>query len=60
MRQSSDLELEPRLDVLLERFRDGLIEIAQDLHGQLRIDALIADEIVEGIGQSKADTVEVG
>lgn len=49
------LELESRLDVLLERFRDGLVKVAQDLHGELRVDALIADEVVERVGQSEAD-----
>lgn len=54
------LELESRLDVLLERFRDGLVKVAQDLHGELRVDALVADEVVERVRQSEADaTVKV-
>lgn len=55
----SDLKLQPGLDVLLERFRDRLIEIAQNLHRQLWVDAFIADEIVESIGKSQADAVKV-
>lgn len=52
------LELQARLDVLLQRLGDGLVEVAQDLHRQLRVDALIADEVVERIRQRKADAAK--
>lgn len=49
------LELQTAADVLLECFRDGLIKVSQDLHGQLRMDARLADKVVERIRQRKAN-----
>ena len=37
------LELQTTLDVLLQRLGDGLVKVAEDLHRQLRVDALLAD-----------------
>jgi hypothetical protein len=54
---SPHLELKTGLDILLQRLGDGLIKVAQNLHGKLRVDALITDEIIEGIRQSETDTV---
>lgn len=51
------LEGQPILDVLLQRLGDGLVEVAQDLHRQLRVDTLVADEIVERVRQGKADAI---
>ena len=53
------LELQPTLHILLQRLGDGLVEVAENLHGQLRIDAFIADEVIERIGQSEPDTAVV-
>lgn len=55
--EKTDLELQPTLDVFLQRLGDGLIEVAEDLHGELRVDAFIADEIIEGIRQSEPDAM---
>ncbi|KND87877.1 hypothetical protein TOPH_07523 [Tolypocladium ophioglossoides CBS 100239] len=52
---STNLELQAALDVLLQRLRDRLVEVAQDLHRQLRVDALIANEVVERVRQSEPD-----
>lgn len=49
------LKLKSSFNVLLKSLSDGLIEIAQDLHGKLRVDALVADEIIEGICQSETN-----
>lgn len=52
------LEGQTALDVLLQRLGDGLIKVAQDLHRQLRVDALLADEVVESIRQSETDAMQ--
>lgn len=56
-KEGTDLELQPTLDVFLQRLGDGLVKIAEDLHGELRVDAFIADEIIEGIRQSEPDAM---
>jgi hypothetical protein len=47
------LELQPALYVLLQRFRDGLVKVAQNLHRKLRVYALLADQVVERVRQSE-------
>lgn len=54
---STDLERQPGFDILLERFRNRLIKVAQDLHRELRVDALVADEVIERVGQGEPDTI---
>ncbi len=49
------LERQPSLDLVLKRLGDGAIEVGQDLHRQLGIDAVIADEIVQRVSQREAD-----
>lgn len=56
---SSYLELQSASHVLLQRLSDGLIKIAQNLHRQLRVDARIADEVIESVCQSQADAAFV-
>lgn len=51
----TDLEVHPRLDLVCQNLRDGLIEICHDLHGQLRLDATTTDEIVECIGKGDSE-----
>lgn len=53
----TNLELQPTLDVLLQRLGDGLVEVAENFHGELGIDALFADQVVEGVCQSEPDAV---
>jgi hypothetical protein len=55
VRPGIHLELQPVLHVLLKRLSDRLVKGAKDLHGQLRVDALAFDEIVECIRQSEPD-----
>jgi hypothetical protein len=52
-----NLKGKPILDVLLQRLGNGLVEVAQDLHRQLRVDTLITDEVVERVRQGKADAI---
>ena len=49
------LEREPRLDLLPQRLGDATIEVRQDLHRQLRLDAALADQVIESVGQRHAD-----
>ncbi len=42
-------------DIFVQCISDGAIESAEDLHGQLRLDALAANQVIESIGQSAAD-----
>lgn len=53
----TNLELQPTLDVLLQRLGDGLVEVAENLHGELGVYALFADQVVEGVCQSEPDAV---
>lgn len=56
--RSIHLERQPRLDLVLQRLSDGAIKVGEDLHRQLRVDAVLADEIVKGVSQRIADAVE--
>ncbi len=47
------------LHLVIQHFRDALIEGAHNLHGKLRLDAAGADEVVESVRESNADPVEV-
>lgn len=53
------LELQTTLHVLLQRLGDGLVKVAEDLHRQLRVDTLLADQVIEGICQSETDAAAV-
>lgn len=52
------LELKSGLDVLVQAFGDGLIKVSEDLHRQLRIDARATNQVVERIGQRKANATK--
>ncbi len=49
------LECQPRLDLLLQRLGNNAIELGEDLHGELGVDALFADQLVQGVCQSDAE-----
>jgi hypothetical protein len=57
---SAHLECQAGLDLLLESLGNGLVKVGQDLHGQLRVDALSADQVVEHVHECEADAVRVG
>jgi hypothetical protein len=40
----------------LQRLGNNAIELGQDLHGQLRVDPLVPDQLVQGIRQGDAET----
>lgn len=48
-------ELEPGPDAPLQRLRHRLVEVAQDAHRKLRVDALLADEVVQRVRQREPD-----
>lgn len=49
------LERQAGLDLLLQHFGDGAVEVGEDLHGELGIDAVLGDQIVEGVRESGTD-----
>lgn len=51
----TNLELQPTLDILLQCLGNGLVKIAENLHSKLRVDALLADQVVERVRQSEPD-----
>ncbi len=53
------LESQARPDLLLKDLGDRPVEVRQDLHGELGIDAVRGDQIVEGICQGGADATFV-
>lgn len=54
------LERQPRFDFVRKNFSDASVEVREDLHSELRLDATISYEVVEGIGESHSDTVKEG
>jgi len=54
--EANHLERQPRLDLLLQRLGNNAIELGEDLHGELGVDALLADQLVQGICQGDAET----
>ena len=54
------LEGQPGLDLLLQGLGNNAIELGQDLHGELRVDALLSDQLVERIRQGNAEAVGTG
>lgn len=51
------LECQTRPDLLLQNFGDGSVEVGKDLHRQLRVDAVILNQVIQGVCESDADTV---
>lgn len=54
------LERKPRLDSFRDRFDEGFVEVADDLHGELGLDLVVADEVVQSVCKRDADTVSIG
>lgn len=54
----SYLERQPRLHLLLQHVRDCAIEVGQNLHGQLGVDAGVRDEVIEGVCESGTDAAQ--
>lgn len=53
----SHLEGQPALNTAVEVLRDGSVEVGENLHSQLRLDAALIDEFVNRIDQRLADAV---
>lgn len=53
-RAGAHLERQARADLLLQDLGDSAVEVGEDLHGQLGIDAVVLDQVIEGVGQSCA------
>ena len=56
----SYLEVQTGLDLLSEDVRNGFIEAADDLHGELRLDAPFLDHVIQRIDERQADAVRWG
>ena len=52
------LECQPRLHLVLQHVRDRAIEVGQNLHRQLRVDAGVRDEVIKGVCESGTDAVQ--
>ena len=49
------LEGQPCLDLIRQNLSDATIEVREDLHCQLRLDAPLADQSIEGVCERHAD-----
>lgn len=49
------LERQPRLHLLSQHLCNTAIEVRQDLHRELGLDAALADQVVEGVRERHAD-----
>lgn len=49
------LERQASLDLLLEDVCDSAIKVGEDLHGQLGVDAVVCNQIIEGIRERSAE-----
>lgn len=55
----SNLEGQPGSHFLREHLGYHLVEGGENLHRQLRLDAAIVDQIIQGVGQGEAETAVV-
>ena len=54
---STYFESQSLLDLLSQYFRNGLVKVRQDLHGQLGLDATFGNESVQRICEGSAQTI---
>lgn len=57
-RNASYLERQPRAHVGLQHLGNGAIKVCQDLHRQLGVDAVLRDQVIEGIRQGSANATQ--
>lgn len=55
MKGGNHLERQARLDLFLEGLSNDAVELRQDLHGELRVDALVPDQFIQRISQGSAE-----
>jgi hypothetical protein len=48
------LKRKPRLDLICEHVGNRLVEVCEDLHGQLGLDAALGDQIVQRVREGTA------
>ena len=58
-RSGNHLERQPRLDLLLQSLGNDAVKLGEDLHGELRVDALLADQLVQGVRQGDTEATEI-
>lgn len=54
------LESQPGPDLVLQDLGNRAVEIGQDLHGELRIDVVLGDEVIKRICERAADAMNEG
>ena len=52
------LESEPRLDLVGQNIRNDLVEVLEDFHGELRLDAAEVNQFIEGVDEGCTDAGE--
>ena len=50
-------EREAAFDPVCDDLREGLVEVAEDFHGELGLDLVGGDEIVESVCESNTETI---
>lgn len=52
------LERQSRANLVLQDLGNSAVEVGQDLHGELGIDVVLRDEVIEGICEGAADAAD--
>lgn len=55
---SPHLKSQSSFDLILEHIGDRTVEVGENLHRQLWVDASVRDEIIEGVCQSSAEAIQ--
>lgn len=53
---ATHLERQPRLHLVCKHFCNSLVEVYEDLHRQLGLDAALGDEVVKSVREGTAET----
>ena len=51
------LESQARANLLLQNLRDRSVKVGQDLHRQLRVDAVLRDQVIESVCEGSSHAV---
>ena len=54
---TTHFECQSSLDLVCQNFCDRLVEICEDLHGELGLDSAFGDETIQSVCESAAETV---
>ena len=55
--RGNHLESQSSLDFILQSLGNDAVKLGEDLHGELRIDALLPDQLVQGVGQGNTEAM---